>query len=102
MPRSYKLSRANAINKSADVRSARAAARDPTDALLVGGKGHPTTSDIEYDKDDLEFQNAIQDWKRRNNRQFPTWREVLCVVKTLGYSKESSDAASVPRRDFLD
>ncbi len=33
------------------------------------------------------FIRAIDDYKRVNNRPFPTWTEVLEVVKYLGYRK---------------
>lgn len=51
------------------------------------GHGHPTTAEINYSSDDLEFMDAIQAWKNKMNRQFPTWREVLQVVKEIGYRK---------------
>ena len=35
----------------------------------------------------FEFLKAIEQYKRQNNRQFPTWTEVLEVVKALGYQK---------------
>jgi hypothetical protein len=30
---------------------------------------------------------AIDDYKRRSGRQFPTWSEVLEVLQDLGYRK---------------
>lgn len=54
------------------------------------GEGHPATAEVEYTRDDLEFQNAIQEWKNRTGRQFPTWKEVLGVMKSLGYAKPDS------------
>ncbi|MCP4455131.1 MAG: hypothetical protein GY809_27020 [Planctomycetes bacterium] len=35
----------------------------------------------------FEFLMAIDDYKRLNDRPFPTWTEVLEVVKAIGYSK---------------
>jgi len=35
----------------------------------------------------FEFLKAIEQYKRQNNRQFPTWTEVLEVVKALGYQR---------------
>jgi len=37
----------------------------------------------------FEFLKAIEKYKRQNNRQFPTWTEVLEVVKALGYQRVS-------------
>lgn len=34
-----------------------------------------------------EFLMAIQEYKRVNNKSFPTWTEVLEVIKALGYRK---------------
>ncbi|MFC1781746.1 hypothetical protein ACFLZ8_05750 [Planctomycetota bacterium] len=38
-------------------------------------------------KEQFEFLKAIDEYKRKNTRPFPTWTEVLEVVKALGYRK---------------
>ncbi len=53
----------------------------------VRGKGHPTTAEMNYSGAELEFMEAIQLWKRKHQKQFPTWAEVLAVLKGLGYAK---------------
>jgi hypothetical protein len=50
----------------------------------------PTTCEKRYSDDELEFMNAIEQYKRRYNRPFPTWTEVLEVVCKLGYAKVAS------------
>jgi hypothetical protein len=35
----------------------------------------------------FEFLMAIDEYKRQNTRPFPTWTEVLEVIKALGYRK---------------
>ena len=35
----------------------------------------------------FEFLMAIDEYKKQNGRSFPTWTEVLEVVKALGYRK---------------
>lgn len=35
----------------------------------------------------FEFIMAIDEYKRNNSRPFPTWTEVLEVIKALGYRK---------------
>jgi hypothetical protein len=35
----------------------------------------------------FEFLMAIDEYKRKNARPFPTWTEVLEVIKALGYRK---------------
>ena len=47
----------------------------------------PTTCERDYTADEIEFMNAMNEYKRRSGRQFPTWSEVLEVVRSLGYRK---------------
>jgi hypothetical protein len=47
----------------------------------------PTTCEREYKPDEIEFMRAMDDYKRRSGRQFPTWSEVLEVLRDLGYRK---------------
>lgn len=47
----------------------------------------PTTCDREYSKAEIEFMQAMQDYKRSSGRMFPTWSEVLEVLRALGYEK---------------
>jgi hypothetical protein len=35
----------------------------------------------------FDFLMAIDEYKRKNSRPFPTWTEVLEVIKALGYRK---------------
>jgi hypothetical protein len=39
--------------------------------------------------EEIEFVRAIDRYKQKFNRSFPTWSEVLAVVKELGYTKDS-------------
>jgi hypothetical protein len=41
----------------------------------------------DFDADELEFLKAMDRYKRDYRRPFPTWREVLAVVKSLGYER---------------
>tara|TARA_B100000029_G_scaffold509225_2_gene597906 strand:- start:970 stop:1248 length:279 start_codon:yes stop_codon:yes gene_type:complete len=47
----------------------------------------PTTCERDYDHAEIEFMTAMDDYKRRSGRQFPTWSEVLEVMHSLGYRK---------------
>jgi len=38
-------------------------------------------------QEQFEFLMAVDEYKRKNARPFPTWTEVLEVVKALGYRK---------------
>jgi len=45
----------------------------------------PTTCERDYSEQEVEFMRAMDDYKRRSGRQFPTWSEVLEVIRSLGY-----------------
>ena len=45
----------------------------------------PTTCEREYTDDEIAFMKAMDDYKRKSGRQFPTWSEVLEVLRGLGY-----------------
>ena len=47
----------------------------------------PTTCERDYQPEEVEFMKAIDDYKRRSGRPFPTWSEVLEVLRDLGYRK---------------
>ncbi len=53
----------------------------------------PTTCEREYSDAEIEFMQALDDYKRRSNRMFPTCSEILEVLAELGYRKVE-DAAS--------
>jgi hypothetical protein len=41
----------------------------------------------EMSDEQFEFLMAIDEYKRKNTRPFPTWTEILEVIKALGYRK---------------
>jgi hypothetical protein len=47
----------------------------------------PTTCERDYTDDESEFMKAMDRYKRENRRPFPTWSEVLEVLRALGYRK---------------
>ena len=47
----------------------------------------PTTCERDYTDDEIEFMKAMDDYKRKSGRMFPTWSEVLEVVRGLGYHR---------------
>ena len=47
----------------------------------------PTTFDKQYTDDEMEFMNAMQRFKERSGKSFPTYREVLRVLVDLGYRR---------------
>lgn len=48
----------------------------------------PTTCERDYTAEEIEFMRAMDEYKRKAGRQFPTWSEVLEVLKSLGYKRE--------------
>src|SRR5215471_16937923 len=48
----------------------------------------PTTCERDYTDEEIEFMRAMDDYKRKAGRQFPTWSEVLEVLKGLGYKRD--------------
>ncbi len=49
----------------------------------------PTTCERDYTPEEVEFMNAMNDYKRTSGRMFPTCSEVLEVVRGLGYIKQA-------------
>ncbi len=47
----------------------------------------PTTCERDYTPEEVEFMGAMDAYKRRSGRMFPTCSEVLEVIKSLGYEK---------------
>src|SRR5688572_11789860 len=47
----------------------------------------PTTCERDYTTDEIEFMKAMDQYKRENRRPFPTWSEVLEVLRALGYRR---------------
>jgi hypothetical protein len=47
----------------------------------------PTTCERDYNTDEIEFMKAMDQYKRENRRPFPTWSEVLEVLRAIGYRR---------------
>ncbi len=58
----------------------------------------PTTCEREYTTEEVEFMRAMDQYKRDNGRPFPTWSEVLEVLRAIGYRRTSppSEMAGPP------
>jgi hypothetical protein len=52
----------------------------------------PTTCERDYNEAEMEFMRAMQLYKQASGRMFPTWSEVLEVLKGLGYEKVGPDS----------
>jgi hypothetical protein len=47
----------------------------------------PTTCERDYSSEEIEFMNALDDYKRLSGRMFPTCSEILEVLRKLGYER---------------
>lgn len=80
------------INRRATAQATRAAS-----ARQASGRRRfvdPTTCEREYTQAEIEFMQAMQDYKQSSGRMFPTWSEVLEVLKALGYQKSAGASAA--------
>jgi hypothetical protein len=80
------------INRKASAQATRAAK-----ARQASGRRRfvdPATCEREYSTEEWEFMLAMQEYKQRSGRMFPTWSEVLEVLRDLGYEKTDEDVAS--------
>lgn len=57
----------------------------------------PTTCERDYTDDETEFMKAMDRYKRENRRPFPTWSEVLEVLRSMGY-RRVAEATELPGR----
>ena len=53
----------------------------------------PTTCEKDYSDEEIIFMRAMDQYKRANRRPFPTWSEVLEVLRSLGYRKVEAPTA---------
>ena len=53
----------------------------------------PTTCERDYSDEEVEFMKAMDEYKREFGRPFPTWSEVLEVLKAMGYRKVAERTA---------
>lgn len=54
----------------------------------------PTTCERDYSDDEVQFMNALNEYKRKSGRMFPTCSEILEVLRGLGYTKPNQQPQS--------
>jgi hypothetical protein len=59
----------------------------------------PTTCERDYSIEEVEFMNAMDDYKRKSGRMFPTCSEVLEVIRALGYVRLSPAGRAILAAD---
>jgi len=47
----------------------------------------PTTCERDYGREEIEFMQALDAYKRSSGRMFPTCSEILEVLRGLGYER---------------
>ncbi|MBL7133206.1 MAG: hypothetical protein ISS78_03835 [Phycisphaerae bacterium] len=84
--RSGKARRRSCVDRRGGLDRRRGPGRRRTEARRAAEEGEMTA-------EQFDFLKAINEYKSVNKRPFPTWTEVLDVMKALGYRKvaESSD-----------
>jgi hypothetical protein len=80
------------ISASASSRPRKPQARRARKAQATSGQRpwlDPKTRERNHPDAELELMQAMQDYKQRSGRMFPTWSEVLEVLRSLGYQKRA-------------
>ena len=72
--------RQNIVDRRIDFDLKRGPGRRRSDIRKAAEEGH--MSDEQFD-----FLLAIDEYKRKNSKPFPTWTEVFDVIQALGYRK---------------
>ncbi len=62
----------------------------------------PTTCERDYSDAEVEFMNAMDEYKRTSGRMFPTCSEVLEVIRDLGYIQLSPAEVAVVRPEDVE
>jgi hypothetical protein len=55
----------------------------------------PTTCERDYTDEEIEFMHALDAYKHKSGRMFPTCSEILEVVRALGYVKPAAESKTV-------
>lgn len=63
--------------------------RSGADRRKVQRRKRTGPNQYELGNDELEFISAINLFKEQTGRPFPTWSEVLRILKALGYEKRA-------------
>jgi len=77
--------RAERSSKTADAAQKATAAKDAFSAIERPERSSPCMAEV--DDDVLEFIAAIDRFKLEHGRPFPSWSEILLIVRQLGYTR---------------
>jgi len=62
----------------------------------------PTTCERDYNLKEIEFMQALDEYKRDNGRMFPTCSEILEVIMKLGYVQMDGVVEEMPASNEFD
>jgi hypothetical protein len=75
--------------------------KKPSGVTVKNNKSNPEEGWAPLSNDDeIEFLRAMEDYQQKHNRPFPTWSEVLGVVRELGYVKSGGPAKKPRESDW--
>ncbi len=57
----------------------------------------PTTCERDYNNEEIAFMAAIDEYKRRSGRMFPTCSEILEVIRSMGYVRVNEETTAEPQ-----
>ena len=60
---------------------------EPVKDNLKNRHANPAMGDRHYSLDEVEFMNALAEFKRASGRVFPSCTEILDILRKLGYEK---------------
>jgi hypothetical protein len=82
--------RRNAVDRRSGLDRRRGPGRRRSDLRRAAEEG-------EFSDELLEFVMAIDEYKRTNNKPFPSWSEVFEVIRYLGYRKVAEKGEHIDR-----
>ena len=65
----------------------------------------PTTCERDYSQEEIDFMQAMDEYKRSSGRMFPTCSEILEVFKGMGYRRLTAEQLAnegCEQSDFVD
>ena len=60
---------------------------EPVQGNLKTRRANPATGDRHYTLDEMEFMNALAEFKRASGCVFPSCTDILDILRKLGYEK---------------
>ncbi len=84
-PPAAKSVKAPAVAKKTPGKKPPSKKHDPLDDVEEPERSSPSLAEV--DAEALEFIAAIDRFKKENGRPFPSWSEILLIVRRLGYKR---------------